>query len=707
MTAVYTNHPATPVAQAIVPAPASPAPPVYIKTERLNMIRRSVPLDAPLPSLSTPNPTPAPEPVASPIHMTITKFCRDHNLNARLQYLPPIDFCYREPSSVLAERLLGCLAAVIDQEIGLFDTPPSPSYLVPLHAEQLDRNLIVAADSIHGDRDSHMPDLVNMQAGLRAYTPSRSCAFHPSPHRSAEEYAHRAAWSRYYIDTHTADSAGLVFNLADQHYYRQIIYGGNAVPVSDYCPQQEILQAVLCDTADHQLATCRLHNNEFPGTFLVASLLPDAPARFFGQPLTDISMLQVYQEHHDLEYEILKKAKSEQELRYIIYNNNIYTYNLSTTLNIRKVQDRLRHDELCRPITHPVPSTSDVHIVSGLVYDDDEASATELHAIVAGAQLVEDDEPPRPARLVLPLDAAIARRDEFERDIEYKSDTEIAMSVEAETLTLPSLAEPAPTDPVPDPQPTCPPDMPPPDPTLFLFPSPYLADELYNGDFSDSALTTLYTIDSSYYSDGDLPDHNDDYYDDYYDDMPDYYDQLSHTNELPRFNSYPASDLTIPFLSSAGTAAADIEVPHPCIFSDALHFMEMTPAEAETEYLTSLLSHMCPEFIVACPEAVELMQTLGLEVFVPKNWDGARIDALKLRFSPDFTVTLHARLIPVNPRLYAHAKKEFDRFCQYHLVPSDAPYSSNLVIAPKETASVATTSLSTSIYYHHNTLSPT
>ena len=231
-------------------------------------------------------------------------------MTSTLQYLPHIDICYREPSNVLAERLLGCLAAVIDQEIGPFNTPPSPSYLVPLHAEQLDRNLIVAAESIHGDRDTDMPDLVNMQSGLRAYTPGRLAAFHPSPHRSAEEYAHRAAWSRYYIETHRADSAGLVFNLVDQHHYRQIIYGGNAIPVSDYRPQQELLQAVLYDTADRQLASCRFHNIEYPGTFLVASLLPDAPARLFGQPLTDISMLQVYKEHHDLEYEILNKAKS-------------------------------------------------------------------------------------------------------------------------------------------------------------------------------------------------------------------------------------------------------------------------------------------------------------------------------------------------------------------------------------------------------------
>ena len=157
------------------------------------MIRRLVPLDAPLPSLPTPTTTPVTDPLSSLIHTTITKFCRDHHLNTRLQYLPQIDICNREPPSVLAERLLGCLAAVIDQEIGPFDTPPSPSYLVPLHAEILDPNLIVAAESIHGDRDSDMPELMDPDSRLRAYTPSRSCAFQ-SPHRSAEEYSHRVAW---------------------------------------------------------------------------------------------------------------------------------------------------------------------------------------------------------------------------------------------------------------------------------------------------------------------------------------------------------------------------------------------------------------------------------------------------------------------------------------------------------------------------------
>ena len=144
-----------------------------------------------------------------------------------------------------------------------------------------------------------MPELMDPDSRLRAYTPKVSCAF-PTPHRSALEYSHRAAWSRDYIETHTADSAGLVFNTVDRHYFRRIIYSETTTPVSDYPPHQELLQAVLHDTADQQLAACRLHNIEYPGTYIVASLLPDSPARFFYQLLTDISTLQVYQEHHDL-----------------------------------------------------------------------------------------------------------------------------------------------------------------------------------------------------------------------------------------------------------------------------------------------------------------------------------------------------------------------------------------------------------------------
>ena len=69
------------------------------------------------------------------------------------------------------------------------------------------------------------------------------------------------------------------------------------------------------------------------------------------------------------------------------------------------------------------------------------------------------------------------------------------------------------------------------------------------------------------------------------------------------------------------------------------------------------------------------MRSLGQSVFVPENWEGARIPALSLRFAPDFPATLHAKLIPVNPKLYVNAKQEFDRLRKYHFVPSNSSRS--------------------------------
>ena len=44
------------------------------------------------------------------------------------------------------------------------------------------------------------------------------------------------------------------------------------------------------------------------------------------------------------------------------------------------------------------------------------------------------------------------------------------------------------------------------------------------------------------------------------------------------------------------------------------------------------------------------------------------------------------RARPVNPKLYQHAKLEFERLCKYFYVPSSSPIASCLVIAPKATA---------------------
>ena len=54
MTTAYTNTPVNPAASATAPVPVPSASPGHIKTKRLNMICRSVPLNAPLPSLPAP-----------------------------------------------------------------------------------------------------------------------------------------------------------------------------------------------------------------------------------------------------------------------------------------------------------------------------------------------------------------------------------------------------------------------------------------------------------------------------------------------------------------------------------------------------------------------------------------------------------------------------------------------------------------------------
>ena len=138
-------------------------------------------------------------------------------------------------------------------------------------------------------------------------------------------------------------------------------------------------------------------------------------------------------------------------------------------------------------------------------------------------------------------------------------------------------------------------------------------------------------------------------------------------NDSPQFASVPAAELALPFLSSAGIAAEDYEIPHPCIFTD-FNYMEHSVEHEQREYQNNLLSHINPEFLKACPEAEPMMRSLGQSVFVP-----------------DFPTTLHAKLIPVNPKLYVNAKQEFDRLRKYHFVPSNSSRSSNLVVAPKET----------------------
>ena len=114
--------------------------------------------------------------------------------------------------------------------------------------------------------------------------------------------------------------------------------------------------------------------------------------------------------------------------------------------------------------------------------------------------------------------------------------------------------------------------------------------------------------------------------------------------------------------------------------------MEMSVDQAKQEYFSLFEKHVCPSFIAQCPKILQLLRTKGLRVFVPQNWKGIQgIPPIELRFSDDMPLVHKPKVRPVNQRIFEDTKKEYQRLSQYHLVPSDSPFASNLVVAPKAT----------------------
>ena len=110
--------------------------------------------------------------------------------------------------------------------------------------------------------------------------------------------------------------------------------------------------------------------------------------------------------------------------------------------------------------------------------------------------------------------------------------------------------------------------------------------------------------------------------------------------------------------------------PMPLAFSPDIAFMEMS---------WNLLS--------GCPEFREILRSdLCVDRFVPKEWTGIQgFPPLDLQVKDDFPAFHKVRSRPINPRLYEHAKKEFERLTAYMYRHSTSPWASPLVIAPKAT----------------------
>jgi len=132
-------------------------------------------------------------------------------------------------------------------------------------------------------------------------------------------------------------------------------------------------------------------------------------------------------------------------------------------------------------------------------------------------------------------------------------------------------------------------------------------------------------------------------------------------------------------------APEEADMTPPSSYPWQLHFMEMSYDEALLEYQAMIPSHVDPDFAKET-NVLELLRTKGALVFVPQNWDGIKgIEPLEFNWKEGLPSRLKAVVRPINPRLFAYAKKEFDRLCQYMYEFSDSCVVSPLVIAPKPT----------------------
>lgn len=133
-------------------------------------------------------------------------------------------------------------------------------------------------------------------------------------------------------------------------------------------------------------------------------------------------------------------------------------------------------------------------------------------------------------------------------------------------------------------------------------------------------------------------------------------------------------------------AEEDEETPLPCSFSGPLHFLMMPRQAALEEYFGLFESHIDPGMRDSTP-IVELLRTLGSEVFVPVKWEGIiGMEPIEFNWKQGMPDRIMPRPRPVNPKLLEHAKKEMERMLTYFYIPSTSPIASCLVIAPKATS---------------------
>ncbi len=157
--------------------------------------------------------------------------------------------------------------------------------------------------------------------------------------------------------------------------------------------------------------------------------------------------------------------------------------------------------------------------------------------------------------------------------------------------------------------------------------------------------------------------------------------------ETPSEREYLEGTLVAPWSSSLDDSDApeDLDTPQPSVFAVPLSYMDKTLEDAIAEF-KAMIPQRVHESISSSTDIVELLQTKYLQVFVPHNWRGVQgIPAVVIDVANHIHEMKKPKARPVNPKLLANVKKEFDRLNGYFYGPSTSPYASCLVVAPKKT----------------------
>ena len=148
-------------------------------------------------------------------------------------------------------------------------------------------------------------------------------------------------------------------------------------------------------------------------------------------------------------------------------------------------------------------------------------------------------------------------------------------------------------------------------------------------------------------------------------------------------------DLRFPWKQKALIAPEELQTEEetPILFKEALNFMEQTVEEADLAYSEQLRFNDAKYNELNNNERFkQLMNGKARRVYTPHNWDGINLPDLHLNFHeslPDHH-TVKARTIPYT--MQDSVSKELTRLRHYHLLDSQSPYASALVVAAKATA---------------------